>query len=760
MRDKGDSAPDNLTPGARRLFEEVTATAGPQATAPCIVDWLRVLMQRHAPMMQAMIPGLALRGLWQRVSDPSSQEPWRASLPPDTVLAEALAMARDRGAPLVAERDIVATVLRAAQLGEIDPTGRAVWSEERLDKRSGKKTGAEARETHRPIAGRPTPVLEQFGRELVQEARDGLLHPIVGRDREIQMVIETLCRTTKRNPVLIGPAGAGKTAIVEGLAQRIHRGEVPDFLKGARLFALQPSTLVAGAGHVGELEERTQGILKEAAQPSVILFIDEFHSVVGAGGMPGTSDLASHIKPALARGDIACIAATTDDEYRRFVEGDQALERRFTPVPVGEMTREQAHEVLLSVRDHMVEARGVPVSDATIARLVEIADESMRNRRFPDKGIDLLDRCLARAMASGLPAVDGNLVEEVARDLIGMPASAEDRLAALGERLGREALLESGDEQLILDRLAVTLSGHDIRSQRPNGVFLLAGEAAAAATAVGRAMAEALFGAEERLIRIDFGRFLHAADITMLIGAPPGYVGFAEALPLQPLAQFPGSVVLVENVDGGHPAIRDVLAQAIADGSLTDARGRKTWLSDAVVLLTCASPAGTTARIGFSVDHRAPEADMASLVNALGPKLREQCDVVVVRSPGLRRPGDWLEHGLLPALARRYRKHGLNLTWDASFLSWLTDWREELASAMEWERFVEGKLEPALRPALSGRTDPAPGAAGARPEAGERHAGAASAKETEGERISAEENVPRKILVRVENGIVRAEQVS
>lgn len=762
MGDESESLPGDLTPGARRLFEEVTSATSASTTPPRIVDWLRVLMQRHAPMMQAMIPGLALRGLWRQVTDPSTHEPWREALPADDVLAEALGLARQRGAPLAAERDVVATVLRVAELGELELEGGPSRSERNPEAETGKDARAEMGWKQGPLSSRPTPVLERFGRDLVREAQAGLLHLIVGRDREIQMVIETLCRTTKRNPVLIGPAGAGKTAIVEGLAQRINRGEVPELLRGAKLFALQPSTLVAGASHVGELEERTQGILKEAAQPSVILFIDEFHSVVGAGGMPGTSDLASHIKPALARGDIACIAATTDDEYRRFVEGDQALERRFTPVPVGEMTREQAQVVLLSVRDHMVAARGIPVSAAAVGRLVEIADESMRNRRFPDKGIDLLDRCVARALASGRPAVDEELVEEVARDLIGMPARAEDRLAALGERLRREALLEPGDEQRILDRLAVTVSGHDIHSQRPNGVFLLVGEAAAVAAAVGRALAGTLFGAEERLIRIDFSRFLHAADITMLIGAPPGYVGFAEALPLQPLAQFPGSVVVVENVDAGHPSIRDVLAQAIAEGCLTDARGRKTWLSEAVILLTCTRPAGVTARIGFAVDGDTSAADKTALAGALGPKLKEQCDAVIMRSLGLRWPGDWLEHGLLPALAGRYRKHGLDLTWDASFLAWLADWRDELASAMEWERFVEEKLEPALRPALGNR-GPAPAETTAG-EPGEenrtRPAGSASEAENRSQGAATGADGPRKIRVLVEDGIVRAEQES
>jgi ATP-dependent Clp protease ATP-binding subunit ClpA len=257
--------------------------------------------------------------------------------------------------------------------------------------------------TFRPRATRPTEMLETFGRDLTRQAQEGRLNPVVGREQETLAVVETLCRRTKRNPVLVGPAGTGKTAIVEGLAQRIVRGEVPAPLRDCRILSIQPSALIAGASLLGETEKRIQAVLSEARQDGIILFIDEVHSLVGSGGSIGSTDLASLLKPSLARGDFACIAATTDEEYRRFIEPDAALERRFQPIRVNELSSDATREVLESLRGLYREQRGMQIPDDVLNKVLSHAERYMRNRYFPDKAVDVLDQAVAAALTAPQP---------------------------------------------------------------------------------------------------------------------------------------------------------------------------------------------------------------------------------------------------------------------------------------------------------------------------------------------------------------------
>ncbi|MBL8978650.1 MAG: ATP-dependent Clp protease ATP-binding subunit, partial [Gemmatimonadetes bacterium] len=353
-------APDlPLTPGAIRVLQEL----GPRPGVG-VNDWLLLFLDRFGPMVGALAPGLDLAGTKASLRQSVTGGNNGAALDADRLTQEARAIARGLGKAQVAERDLVAAALRAAghvvtyQLGVASPPRKP-------DTEPAGKAPGDPSPPAAPLAGirtlSPTPTLERFGRDLTQAARDGVLPSCVGRDTEIETIIETLCRRTKRNPLLVGAAGTGKTAIVEGIARRIAQDQVPAPLRGVRLFGLQPSALVAGAGIVGELDKRVGAILAEAKQDGIVLFIDEVHAIMGAGGREGTGDISSMLKPALARGEIACIAATTDEEYRQFIEHDRALERRFQPIRIQELSPERTLEVLKVVRDDLVRGRGLEV---------------------------------------------------------------------------------------------------------------------------------------------------------------------------------------------------------------------------------------------------------------------------------------------------------------------------------------------------------------------------------------------------------------
>ena len=544
-----------------------------------------------------------------------------------------------------------------------------------------------------------TLTLEQYRRDLTREARENKLGPILFRETEMQLVMETLCRRTKRNPVLVGPAGVGKTAIAEGLALMVITNKVPEPLRDIRILALQPSTLVAGARYSGELEKRMQAIISEASQDGIVLFIDELHSIVGAGGMTGTSDVASLLKPSLARGDMACIAATTDDEYRRFIEPDSALERRFQPIRVNELTSEQTLEILYALRDGVFTKRShIQVSDAVLSWLVDFARQFLRNRYFPDKGVDLLEQCVAYVITQNRTEVNQADAELVAQRMVGMPVTLEGGLSALNSRLLDQALLTPEDVTQLTNRLDVTLRGLDLYPSHPNAVLLLVGDAAGRAGELAQAVADTLYGSSERVVLLDFSRFVHPEDVTMLIGSPPGYVGFGEALPLHRVAQIPWCVVLGVNIHLCHPTIRQVFIQALADGFLTDAQGKRIYLSDTIVILTAALSNGARRAIGFGKSEEPPSLALREAgVRDLGPELLDRVDLVFARissSDEARRR--WLEKTLLADMAERYRRQGIQLLWDKTVLDWLLDQQETFRQQSDWERLVDQKLSPIL----------------------------------------------------------------
>jgi len=685
-----------LTPGAQHLVQAAMRKQREGAhTQLSLHHWLLALVERHGPMAEAMAKGLEAASLRRYLYDQLRQGYLGAPLDLETVIRQAHKWAQDRGKAQVAERDLAAAILIAAGYTLVEiPTPPQAGSA------SATPLTAPA---YQPRAKHPTPTLEAFGRDLTREAQQGKLWPIVGREDEIQLIIETLCRRTKRNPALIGPAGVGKTAIVEGLAQRVVRGEVPEMLQGVRILAIQPSTLVIDTHLMGELQKRMEAILNEASQDGIILFIDEMHSMVGAGGMVGRSDVASLLKPALARGDLACIAATTDDEYRRFIEPDAALERRFQPIRVQELTAEQTLIVLSALRDEFARLRGVQASDEVLSWLVDFAGQSLRNRFFPDKAVDLLEQCIAYATTQGKHTVELVDAKSVAQRIVGMPLAPSDRLNRLREQLSESALLTEEDMYALLDRLEVTMRGLDLRPARPNAVVLLIGNATAGSEMLAEMIAETLFGSAGRVIVIDFSRFVHPADVTMLVGAPPGYVGYNDVLPLHRVIQTPWCVLRCENIHACHPQVLEVLRQALADGFLTDAQGKRIYLSDTVVLLTAKIALTSSPLLGFRLPEdssTAPNAHWAA-EKALGAEFVAQVDLICAEAPALEvAQRDWLEQHFLTELSERYRKQGVHLFWDRSLVDWLMSQRSAHANQRDWERLVDERITPLLIPYL------------------------------------------------------------
>ena len=440
--------------------------------------------------------------------------------------------------------------------------------------------------------------LARFGRDLSRLANDGQLAPVIGRKAEMLRIAQTLLQSRKNNVILVGEAGVGKTGIVEGLAQRIAQGKVPDELKATRIIELSMSLLVAGTKYRGEFEERMQAVIKEAsADSNIVLFLDEIHTLIGAGKAGGSMDAANILKPALARGEIRVIGATTIAEYRLHIEKDAALERRFQKVDVEEPTSEEALEILRGIRSRMEEHHGIKISDMAISAAVEWSVRYLPDFRLPDKAIDLLDTACAQARFltfSGQPEQSGVDREQIAavvasRCKIPVGTLTEDegqRLRSMEEVLGRRVKGQDPAIKTVSEavRLARTGLGNP---NRPVGSFLFVGPSGTGKTELAKALAEFLFHNESSLIRFDMSEFMEEHSVSKLIGAPPGYKGCDEEGQLTGKVRTrPYSVVLFDEIEKAHPRVLDIFLQIFDEGTLTDANGRKCSFRNAVIILT------------------------------------------------------------------------------------------------------------------------------------------------------------------------------
>jgi ATP-dependent Clp protease ATP-binding subunit ClpC len=498
-----------------------------------------------------------------------------------------------------------------------------------------------------------TPALDSFGRDLTELARQGKLDPVIGREREIERTMQILCRRTKNNPVLLGEAGVGKTAIVEGFAQRIVQGNVPEILLDKRIVVLDLALMVAGTKYRGQFEERIKAVMNEVRRAkNTILFIDELHTLVGAGGAEGAIDASNVLKPALARGEIQCIGATTLDEYRKYVEKDSALARRFQEIIVEPNTKEETIAILKGLRDRYEKHHHVRITDGAIQAAVELSSRYISGRCLPDKAIDVIDEAGARvhlrsmtrppdlkeideeverlnkekeeAVANqdfekaaalrdqadklrqkkqmimrqwrersreGEGIVDEDVVAEVVSKMTGIPLTrltTEDsqRLMHMEEELHKRVV--SQDEAIKAVARVVRRSRSGLKDpKRPVGCFIFAGPTGVGKTLLAKALAEFLFGDEDALVQIDMSEYMEKHNVSRLIGAPPGYVGYEEGGQLtEKIRRRPYSVVLLDEIEKAHPDVFNMLLQVMEEGRLTDSFGRNVDFRNTIIIMT------------------------------------------------------------------------------------------------------------------------------------------------------------------------------
>ena len=447
-----------------------------------------------------------------------------------------------------------------------------------------------------------TSFLDRFCRDLTALASKEKLSPLIGRRDELLEIIRVLLRTRKNNPVLIGEAGVGKTAIVEGLAQRIASGNIYPELRNKRLVELNLSSLVAGTKYRGEFEEKLERILKELKDnPDIILFVDEIHNVISAGAAEGALDAANILKPALARGEIRCIGVTTIAEYRRYIEKDSALERRFQPILIEESSLEETEQILNGLKKEFEERHKVIIREEAIESTVKLCARYLTEQRFPDKAITVLDdACVQKKV--GTVSFHGELgderavinerdVAEVVAKRSGVPlevliSDEKEKYLHLEERLNQRIIGQKRAISIISQALKKAAAGLS-DPKRPLGVFLFIGPTGVGKTATAKALAEYLFGSEEALIRFDMSEYMERHSVAKLIGAPPGYIGYEEEAQLtRQLRTRPYSVVLFDEIEKAHPDVSNLFLQLFDEGRITDNKGRTINARNAVFIMT------------------------------------------------------------------------------------------------------------------------------------------------------------------------------
>jgi ATP-dependent Clp protease ATP-binding subunit ClpC len=587
--------------------------------------------------------------------------------------------------------------------------------------------------------------LDEFGRDLTAEAAAGRIDPVIGRADEIAQTVEILARRRKNNAVLIGEAGVGKTAIAEGLALRIHEGDVPEGLKGTRIVALDLSGMVAGAQYRGQFEQRLKAALQEVVESEkTVLFIDELHTLLGAGNAEGAMDAANILKPMLARGELRVIGATTLAEYRK-IERDSALARRFSAVMVEEPSVEDTVAILRGLRGAYESHHGVMIDDAALDAAARLSDRYISEYHLPDKAIDLVDQAAARLSLRTSPPTPGRDVQ--AEIQAAVAAEDYERAAELKKQLGDGPHVVGESEvaavvaartgipvgELVageLERLqeleadlhervvgqdeAVEVVADTIRRARvglsegdkPLGSFLFLGPTGVGKTELVKALAERLFATEKALVRIDMSEYREPHTVARLIGSPPGYVGYGDGGQLtEPVRRRPYSVILLDEIEKAHPEVWNVLLQVMDDGRLTDGEGRTVDFTNAVVVMTSNLGAGKARRgIGFTASEPAAETDrmVGAAKAAFLPEFLNRIDEIVTFKALERDQVERIATQMVARVADRLRvERGIALAVDDALVERLAhDGFDEEFGARPLARHVRRTLEKALTRAI------------------------------------------------------------
>ena len=626
-------------------------------------------------------------------------------------------------------------------------------------------------------SGGKTPTLDQFGRDLTHQAEENKFDPVIGREEEISRVIQILSRRTKNNPCLIGEPGVGKTAVVEGLAQKIAKGDVPELLKNKRLVTMDLSSMVAGAKYRGEFEDRLKKAIEEVRTAgNVILFIDEIHTIVGAGSAEGAIDASNILKPSLARGEIQLIGATTVNEYRKYIEKDAALERRFQPVMVGEPTSEQTIEILKGLRDKYEAHHGVKIEDSAIKAAAELSSRYITDRFLPDKAIDLIDEAASKKKLSALTAPDDvknlekeaeNIKKEKEEAIISQnfekAAELRDREKTVQEELKKGTskwkdnhnseklkideqdiaeiiakwtgipvtkIAEEESEKLkhLEDVLHKRVIGQDkavsavskaIRRgraglkdpKRPTGSFLFLGPTGVGKTELSKALAEAMFGSEDAMIRVDMSEYMEKHSVSKFIGSPPGYVGYDEGGQLtEKIRKQPYSVILFDEIEKAHPDVFNIMLQILDDGILTDAQGRRVDFRNTVIIMTSNLGAkdilNTTSKLGFGTSEALSEKDehakieekvMQKVKEAFKPEFLNRIDEIVVFDRLTEEDIKKIADIMLSGLKERLASNGITASFtDNAVAEIAKEGFDPIYGARPLRRAIQNKIEDML----------------------------------------------------------------
>jgi len=582
-----------------------------------------------------------------------------------------------------------------------------------------------------------TPALDSFGRDLTELAAKDELDPVIGRTDEIERLVQILCRRTKNNPVLLGEAGVGKTAIVEGLAQRIINHQVPEILKEKRLVVLDLAMMVAGTKYRGQFEERIKAVINEVRRAgSVVLFVDELHTLVGAGGAEGAIDASNVLKPALARGEVQCIGATTYDEYRKYIEKDAALERRFQTIPVDPPSKDETVEILKGLRDRYEKHHKVAFTNEALYQAVELSSRYISGRCLPDKAIDVIDEAGARVRLKNMTPppdladieakieklqqqkddavknadyeraaalrdeaqqlmdeklriqqewhersdevtgeVDAEVIAEVVSKMTGVPLTRLEkqeaqRLLELEAELHRTVV--SQDEAIHAVAKAVRRSRSGLKDpNRPMGSFIFIGPSGVGKTLLARALAEFMFGDADALIQIDMSEYMEKHNVSRLVGAPPGYVGYEEGGQLtERIRRRPYAVLLLDEIEKAHPDVYNMLLQIMEEGRLTDSFGRHVDFKNVILIMTSNIGADLIKnQSGFGFGKRTEEANYEKMKEMLNkemerhfrPEFLNRLDAQIVFQALTRNDLTTIVEYELNKVFKRLIEHGLHL---------------------------------------------------------------------------------------------------